>query len=102
MLYELTSTALEVVKAPSQRRDARPWDGIRVVQSRNADWYRRFCAKHASSRKRNKRLHDTRIKRQDTIRLLENMIAGRQVSIYCQDIIEEAQRRLDAAEPAPF
>ena len=84
MLAELTSHKLEVVLAPSKREEIAERGGmIRVLLDRNADWYRRMCADHPSTRKRDKRAPDTRIKRKDTILALEDMLrTGRAVAPY--------------------
>lgn len=75
MLAELTSHRLEVILAPSDRPEVAAQGGMkRVLMDRNADWYRRMCLDHPSSRKRLKRAPDTRIKRADTILALEDMI----------------------------
>lgn len=75
MLAELTSHRLEVILAPSKLPDrAERGDMIRVTLDRNADWYRRMCDDHPSTRKRKNRAPDTMIKRQHTIRALEDMI----------------------------
>ncbi len=75
MLAELTSHKLEVILAPSKKSEIAERGGMtRVLLDRNAEWYRRMCLDHPSSRKRAKRAPDTRIKRQDTIQALEDMI----------------------------
>lgn len=75
MLAELTSHRLEVILAPSRHAEIAERGGmIRITMDRNADWYRRMCLDHPSSRKRNNRAPDTRIKRADTILALEDMI----------------------------
>lgn len=76
MLAELESNRLEVVLVPS-KRGQNPWDMIRVCASRNAGWYRKFCAQHSSSRVRNNPHHDTCIRRANTIRVLDRMVHGK-------------------------
>lgn len=75
MLADLTSHKLEVILAPSKHDEIAERGGmIRVVMDQNAPWYQRLCAAYPSTRKRDKRAPDTRIKREDTIRALEQMI----------------------------
>lgn len=81
MLAELESNRLEVVLAPSKRRE-RDYDMIRVVASRNCLWYRKFCAANLSSRKRRNPRPDTCIKRFRTIDALQRMIAGTRSTYY--------------------
>lgn len=75
MLAELESNQLEVCLVP-QKRFTNECGMIRVAVSKNCTWYRRFCAKYPSSRVRNNSCFDTRIKRRDTIRSLNRMLAG--------------------------
>lgn len=102
MLHELTSQQLTVVLVPSRRRDARPHDMIRCVVDRNPLWYRKLCGRHHSTRVRGSRKPDTKIRRQDTIRALEQLVEGRRISRYCDELLAEAQARYDALEEAPF
>ena len=75
MLAELTSHRLEVILTPSRRAEVAEQGGmIRVILDRNADWYRRMCEDHPSTRTRKKTSSDTKIKRQDTITALEHML----------------------------
>ena len=75
MLAELESSRLEVVLVPSKRH-TNEGGMIRVAASRNCNWYRRFCLSHPSSRKRNHRKPDTRIRRKDIVRILTRMTNG--------------------------
>lgn len=99
MLAELESNRLEVVLTPC-KRETNVCGCIRVAASRNAEWYRKFCAKHPSSRRRKNAAPDTRIKRMDTVRLLERMIRSRHLapSKYAQELVALA----DALVPNPF
>lgn len=92
MLIELESTRLEVVLVPSKRHHARDWDMVRVAASKNCTWYRRFCLAHSSDRRRGNLLHDTRIKRANTIRALNQMLAGRPAGKYEQEFRSIAAR----------
>lgn len=92
MLAELESSQLVVVLVPS-RRAVNEGGCIRVAMDRNCEWYRRFCAAHGSSRVRHRALHDTCIKRRDTRRLLERLIAGRPSrSKYAEELRAIARR----------
>jgi hypothetical protein len=97
MLAELESSQLEVCLAPSKRSDARDWDMIRVCLSRNADWYRRFCADHPSSRGVRRGKFDTRIKRRNVIAALNGLIAGTYCGKYAADLLAIARRMKGAA-----
>lgn len=78
MLNELESHRLEVQLVPlnPRLRGFNHGGCKRVVADMNATWYRRFCARHLSSRKRNHRKPDTKIKRADTIRILRRLAEG--------------------------
>lgn len=75
MLNELESSQLVVVLVP-QKRHTNEGGMIRVAVSRNCRWYRVFCAKNPSTRKRRNSAPDTAIKRFRTIDALTKMIAG--------------------------
>jgi len=64
---------------------------IRVAVSKNAIWYRRFCSRNLSSRKRRNSCPDTCIKRHRTVAALEAMIAGAP-STYYRAQLEEIAR----------
>lgn len=78
MLDLLESHRLEVQLAPLNPRLRNFNNGgmKRVVADRNADWYRKFCARHLSSRKRNHRKPDTKIKRANILRILNRLAQG--------------------------
>lgn len=99
MLAELEGGQLEVVLAPCLH-EVNVGGCIRVAVSRNADWYRRFCARHLSSRLRRNLAPDTRIKRRDTIRLLQRLIAGHESpSKYAPELLRLAMRFEAQAAP---
>jgi hypothetical protein len=75
MLAELEANRLEVVLVPT-RHPSNEGGMIRVPISRNAFWYQRFCARHASGRQRRKAAFDTRIKRRNVAALLNRLIVG--------------------------
>lgn len=102
MLAELDSSRLEVILVP-QRYRTNEGGMVRVAVSKNAAWYRRFCAAYLSSRRRRNLASDTAIKRQATIRTLEALIAGRPVrGLYASRLAALAERRASAMEAAPF
>lgn len=92
MLMELQSNFLTVVLVPC-KRFVNECGCIRVAASKNAAWYRKFCANHGSSRRRKNTLHDTCIKRANTVRALENIIAGKPAGIY-EDELKQIARRI--------
>lgn len=100
MLGQLERQRLEVELAPSLDDECALRGGkIRVVTGHNPDWYRKFCNQYPPSRskprqgKRGQR--DTRIKRNHTIRALNEIIAGRCETEYAQRLFPfvEAQMR---------
>lgn len=89
---EFESSQLEIALVPC-RRDANVGGCIRVAVSKNATWYRDFCARHASSRVRRKQAFDTRIKRRNVERLLARLVAGESSSSkYTAEILKLAAR----------
>lgn len=91
MIAELESSRLEVGLVP-ERRHTCCGGMVRVALSRNCAWYRRYCADHPSSRKRRNLAPDTRIKRRDTLRLLNRLARG----LRCRSKYEEPLRRIAA------
>ena len=76
LLADLESNRLEValVPAPSPRHECH---AIRVAVSRNPAWYRRLCAAFPSSRRRDRSLPDTRIRRASIRSILSQLAEGR-------------------------
>lgn len=72
MLAELESNRLVVVLVPCKRR-VNEGGCIRVATEKNCKWYRVFCARHLSDRKRRKSAVDTRIKRANIISILSRL-----------------------------
>ena len=91
MLAELEGSCLEVVLIP-QRRHTNEGGMIRVAASKNALWYRNYCARHLSSRLRSRSLPDTRIKRRATVATLRALINGRSRSKYAPELVRIASR----------
>ena len=92
MLAELQSSELRVELVP-QRVRTNEGGCIRVACSKNAKWYRDFCGKHLSCRKRKNLASDTRIKRANAIKTLETMISkGGSTSKYAPEFIRIAAR----------
>ncbi len=89
MLDELESHRLEVQLVPLNPR-LRNWNAggmKRVAVDKNAKWYSDFCRRHLSSRKRNKRKWDTKIKRANIVRILRRLCDGRpSVSKYAEEL----------------
>lgn len=85
MLAELEGNQLLVQLVPEKRHTC---EGgmIRVAVSKNATWYRQFCAAHTSDRLRNRSLVDTRIKRRNTVRALQQLIAGQPAGKYAPEL----------------
>ena len=86
MLNELESSQLVVILVP-QKRHTNEGGMIRVAVSKNATWYRRFCAKNLSSRTRRNACPDTCIKRFRTVAALEAMIAGAPSTYYRDQLL---------------
>jgi hypothetical protein len=76
MLAELESSCLEVILVPTKRY-VNVGGCIRVAANKNTQWYREFCARYTSGRGRKRKKHDTRIRRDDTIAVLNRLIAGK-------------------------
>lgn len=100
MLNELESSCLEVILVPERRRTC---EGgcIRVAVSKNALWYRQFCATYLSTRKRRNLAPDTCIRRRETLNALRRMIAGKASPkshyVYRLEIIAEQRLRRTSA-----
>lgn len=75
LLNELESHQPEVILIP-QKRFTNVDGMIRVAAEKNCSWYRKFCALHTSTRKRNNDLHDTQIRRHNVIRSLNRLMLG--------------------------
>ena len=99
MLAELEENRLEVVLVP-QRYRTNEGGMVRVALSRNAPWYREFCASYPSGRRRKNAAFDTRIKRRDTSRLVESLLAGKARSAYAAHVLAIARRRLQRPSAA--
>lgn len=85
MLADLQSSCLEVVLIPSRDPDCAMRGGmIRAVQYQNADWYRKFCKEHPSNRRWQNRKGRTLIKRNWTIKGLNDLIEESPKTIYTE------------------
>lgn len=96
---EMLDNVLEVVLVPT-RTFVNECGCIRAVQSRNADWYRKLCARYASPRTRKGQVRsckaDTRVRRQNILRVLRRLIRGdTSRSTYVRDILEAATQMRD-------
>jgi hypothetical protein len=78
MLDLLESHRLEVQLVPLNPRLRNFSEGgmKRVAADKNTKWYRELCARHLSSRKRNHRKPDTKIKRANILRILKRLAQG--------------------------
>jgi len=83
MREELLHTHLDVVLAPAPH-PKHPSHRIRIVQSRNPEWYRDLCSRRTSPRKRSRsgRHHDTDIRRRFVLGSLARLSAGRITTNY--------------------
>jgi hypothetical protein len=92
LLTELELNSLEVVLVPDRRADSYGNDfrRLRAVQTQNAEWYQRFCARHLSNRRGVERWAETKtkIKRQHTRRALNELMTGRCESPYARILRE--------------
>lgn len=90
---EFEAHNLAVMLVP-QRDPPNPGACLRVAVSRNATWYRRFCARHPSSRRRRNLCPDTCIRRREISRLLARLLAGLPCrSKYADELLALARRR---------
>ncbi|MBC7365237.1 MAG: hypothetical protein H7343_00275 [Undibacterium sp.] len=91
MRDELESNRLDVGLCPDKRGCPRRL--LRVAMSRNAPWYREFCAAHSSGRVRRNRAFDTRIRRRDLLAVLSRLIdCGESRSGYAPRLLSLAAR----------
>lgn len=102
MRHELASRRLEVVLVPSPVEHWPTDRQRRVVCERNPAWYREFCRQYPAnrSRPRQRRKHDTLIKRQHTLRALAEIENGRLESEYAKRVypfVEKAAKEYVAA-----
>ena len=98
MLDLLESHRLEVQLVPLNPRLRGFNEGgmKRVCANKNCPWYRAFAARHLSSRKRNHRKPDTKIKRRDVIRLLSRLIAGKSTTSKYADELRRIAEKIAA------
>lgn len=95
MISELESHRLVVMLVPlnPRLRNYSPGGCKRVCLDKNPKWYSEFCKAHPSSRKRNKRKYDTRIKRRNVLDLLKRLCSGKSsVSKYAAELMQIAQK----------
>lgn len=81
MLEQLESHRLEVMLVPLNPNGRNYCDGgmKRCVCDRPPAWYRKLCNEHPSSRGVRRGKFDTRIRRQNVLRLLRRMIAQKPI-----------------------
>jgi len=94
MLAELGERELEVHLAPAPE-PAFTGHMVRVVANSNPPWYRAICERHPAGRKRKNRHFDTRVKRRDMVRILQELEAGLSPrGIYADELRAEALHRV--------
>lgn len=85
MLHEMRVRRLSVSLAPSRIPEIAASGGkIRIVESQNPKWYRDLCAEYEvnRSRPRNRKKHDTLIRRACVIKALESIRNGTGSGVY--------------------
>lgn len=98
MQEELEYNRLDVTLAPCHGHYGDDGRYRRIVESRNPAWYRDLCSEYTSgrTRPRNRKKHDTLIKRQLILRALEDIGNGRCHTVNAQRVYpyvkEEAQK----------
>lgn len=99
MLAELESHQLHVVLVPLNPRLRGYNEGgcKRVCADKSPRWYANFCLNNPSSRMRNHRKPDTRIKRFNTLRALRQLIAGQEAGKYSNQLRAIARSQKKAA-----
>ncbi len=68
---------------------------LRSVESRNPEWYRRFCAYYSPANRRKPRRRkktDTYIKRAHTLRALKEIASGRNETEYAERLMPFVER----------
>lgn len=91
ILAELESNRLEVILVP-QRRWTNEGGMCRCAVSKNTRWYRAYCLANPSSRRRKNSAPDTRIKRANTVKALEGLIAGTYRGKYLEELLRVARK----------
>jgi hypothetical protein len=101
MLDDLLANRPEVILVPSRQRECAERGGmIRMAISRNPVWYRALCNKYPSSRGRERRKPDTRVRRRNILRLLQRLANGEHVrSAYLPDLLHIREEHFDARLP---
>lgn len=95
LLNQLESHQLHVMLVPLNPRMRNYNDGgmKRVLVDQNPIWYRRLCADHVSSRAIRRGKYDTRIRRQNILRVLRRLCANQQSrSKYAPELLRIARR----------
>ena len=87
VLQDMRTQFLRVVLIPSRIPEIAAHGGkIRLVESENPRWYRDLCAEYEvkRSRPRNRKSHDTLIRRAHVIRALKAIKSGENSGIYIE------------------
>lgn len=94
MLFELQNNHLQVVLV-KQINPPNPGACIRIVVSRNADWYRKLCSEFESKKKSKSIKFKTKVKRQRVFNILHRLIHGEEVkSKYAEWIMKYAENMI--------
>lgn len=95
MQNELLENRLEVILIP-QVNPPNVGACIRVAARSNCSWYQKMCGDFPSKRRYPYRKFKTAVKRRHIVKVLEKMIAGRDVKSKYADWITSYAERLDA------
>lgn len=96
MYMDLSINKLEVCLVPGTHSDQDRQ--IRTLCNQNPYWYKKFCEDHPCTRikKRTERKDHTRIKRKNTLEILDRMIRNKQSSSkYAEYLIDIAKDMLE-------
>lgn len=102
MLYELYENRLESELIPSEHPECAADGGkIRVAISQNVEWYQELCRLNPCTRTKSRgaRKDWSKIKRQNVIELLENMVKNKKSeSMYAEFLLDVAQSRKETID----
>lgn len=96
MRYELESQCLSVELVPSSVGNP-DFDKIRVVTSKNPNWYRELLAMYPRSRrKRDERYTDSLVSRKEVFRVLDLLIQSKETKSYLREhLVEFAKDKIE-------
>lgn len=95
LLNELESHQLQVVLVPLNPRLRGYNEGgmRRVCANKSPRWYSQFCGRHPSSRGIRRGKFDTRIKRANTLRALNQLLRKVPAGKYGQELLQIARQQ---------